>query len=118
LSSYAAWWIRAYMLKFILNNWRLVKIGTTQAQRKLFFNLRKEKEKLESAGFDASSKALAEALDVPEREVIDMEKRLGQGEMSLDAPINRDEEGSVSHLDMLPAAGETPPGVQAEGDGV
>ena len=87
LSSYAAWWIRAYMLKFILNNWRLVKIGTTQAQRKLFFNLRKEKDKLEALGFDASSKALAEALDVPEREVIDMERRLGQGEMSLDAPL-------------------------------
>ncbi len=51
LSSYAAWWIRAYILKFILNNWRLVKIGTTQAQRKLFFNLRKEKEKLEQLGF-------------------------------------------------------------------
>ena len=51
LSSYAAWWIRAYILKFILNNWRLVKIGTTQAQRKLFFNLRKEKEKLEKLGF-------------------------------------------------------------------
>src|SRR5256885_9531324 len=60
LSSYAAWWIRAYMLKFILNNWRLVKIGTTQAQRKLFFNLKKEKDKLEQAGFDSSSKALAE----------------------------------------------------------
>ena len=86
LSSYAAWWIRAYMLKFILNNWRLVKIGTTQAQRKLFFNLKKEKDKLEQLGFDTSSKALAEALDVPEREVIDMEKRLGHGEMSLDAP--------------------------------
>ena len=52
LSSYAAWWIRAYILKFILNNWRLVKIGTTQAQRKLFFNLRKEREKLEQLGFE------------------------------------------------------------------
>ena len=46
LSSYAAWWIRAYMLRFILNNWRLVKIGTTQAQRRLFFNLNKEKARL------------------------------------------------------------------------
>src|SRR5712691_11697206 len=64
LSSYAAWWIRAYMLKFILNNWRLVKIGTTQAQRKLFFNLRKEKDKLEQLGFTPSPKMLAESLDV------------------------------------------------------
>src|SRR4029077_13572218 len=46
LSSYAAWWIRAYILRFILNNWRLVKLGTTQAQRKLFFNLNKEKARL------------------------------------------------------------------------
>ncbi len=115
LSSYAAWWIRAYMLKFILNNWRLVKIGTTQAQRKLFFNLRKEKDKLEALGFDASSKALAEALDVPERDVIDMEKRLGQGEMSLDAPLSKDDEGGRSHMDMLESSGESRPDVMAEG---
>ncbi|HEX9101881.1 MAG TPA: RNA polymerase factor sigma-32 [Polyangia bacterium] len=116
LSSYAAWWIRAYMLKFILSNWRLVKIGTTQAQRKLFFNLKKEKDKLEAMGFDSSSKALADALNVPEREVIDMEKRLGQGEMSLDAPLARDDEGGRSHLDMLESAGDTRPDVRAEGD--
>jgi RNA polymerase sigma-32 factor len=117
LSSYAAWWIRAYMLKFILNNWRLVKIGTTQAQRKLFFNLRKEKDKLEAMGFETSSKALAEALDVPEREVIDMERRLGSGEMSLDAPVNKwsDEEGGASHLDMLESGGESRPDVATEG---
>ena len=57
LSSYAAWWIRAYILKFILNNWRLVKIGTTQAQRKLFFNLRKEREKLEQLGYEVEAQA-------------------------------------------------------------
>jgi RNA polymerase sigma-32 factor len=116
LSSYAAWWIRAYMLKFILNNWRLVKIGTTQAQRKLFFNLKKEKDKLEQAGFDTSSKALAEALNVSERDVIEMEKRLGHGEMSLDAPVGKDDEGGRSHLDMLESAGDTRPDVRAEGD--
>ncbi|HEX7704515.1 MAG TPA: sigma-70 family RNA polymerase sigma factor, partial [Kofleriaceae bacterium] len=69
LSSYAAFWIRAYILKFILNNWRLVKIGTTQAQRKLFFNLRKEQEKLLSQGFEAAPKLLAEKLDVSEQDV-------------------------------------------------
>jgi len=116
LSSYAAWWIRAYMLKFILNNWRLVKIGTTQAQRKLFFNLKKEKDKLEAMGFDTSSKALAEALQVPEREVIDMERRLGSGELSLDAPLGKDEDGGRSHLDMLESAGDSRPDVRAEGD--
>jgi RNA polymerase sigma-32 factor len=116
LSSYAAWWIRAYILKFILNNWRLVKIGTTQAQRKLFFNLKKERDKLEALGFDASPKALAEALDVPEREVVDMERRLGHGEMSLDAPLGKDDDGGRSHLDMLESAGDTRPDVRAEGD--
>jgi RNA polymerase sigma-32 factor len=116
LSSYAAWWIRAYMLKYILNNWRLVKIGTTQAQRKLFFNLKKERDKLEAMGFDSSSKALAEALDVPEREVIDMERRLGSGELSLDAPLGKGDESGRSHLDMLESSGDTRPDVRAEGD--
>jgi RNA polymerase sigma-32 factor len=62
LSSYASFWIRAYILRFILDNWRLVKIGTTQAQRKLFFNLKKEKAKLEALGYAAEPKQLAEAM--------------------------------------------------------
>jgi len=105
LSSYAAFWIRAYILKFILNNWRLVKIGTTQAQRKLFFNLRKEREKLEQLGFEPTTKLLAEKLDVPEREVIDMERRLAGPEASLDAPLGsgNDDEGSRTRLDYLPS---------------
>ncbi|HEY4241034.1 MAG TPA: RNA polymerase factor sigma-32 [Kofleriaceae bacterium] len=104
LSSYAAFWIRAYILKFILNNWRLVKIGTTQAQRKLFFNLRKEREKLEQLGFQATTALLAEKLDVPEREVIDMERRLAAPEASLDAPLGAsDDEGTRTRLDYLPS---------------
>jgi RNA polymerase sigma-32 factor len=115
LSSYSAWWIRAYMLKFILNNWRLVKIGTTQAQRKLFFNLAKERDKLESAGFVPTSKLLAERLEVPEREVADMQLRLGGSEMSLDAPIGRDDEGGRTQVEMLESASETRPDVSTEG---
>jgi len=103
LSSYAAYWIRAYILKFILNNWRLVKIGTTQAQRKLFFNLRKEKEKLEQLGFQPTSALLADRLDVSEKEVIEMEKRLAAPEASLDAPITSDDDGSRTRLDFLPS---------------
>src|SRR5580698_251096 len=104
LSSYAAFWIRAYILKFILNNWRLVKIGTTQAQRKLFFNLRKEREKLEQAGFQPTTALLAEKLDVPEREVIDMERRLAAPEASLDAPLGSgDDDGARPRLDYLPS---------------
>ena len=104
LSSYAAFWIRAYILKFILNNWRLVKIGTTQAQRKLFFNLRKEREKLEQLGFQPSSALLAEKLDVPEKDVIEMERRLAAPEASLDAPMGSgDDDGARTRLDFLPS---------------
>ena len=109
LSSYAAFWIRAYILKFILNNWRLVKIGTTQAQRKLFFNLRKEREKLEQLGFQPTSALLAEKLDVPEKEVIEMERRLAAPEASLDAPLGGDgEEGARTRLDYIPSDDERP----------
>jgi RNA polymerase sigma-32 factor len=105
LSSYAAFWIRAYILKFILNNWRLVKIGTTQAQRKLFFNLRKEREKLEQLGFQPTTALLAEKLDVPEKEVIEMERRLAAPEASLDAPLGNgdDDGGARTRLDYVPS---------------
>ncbi len=63
-SYYASFWIKAYILKFIMDNWRLVKIGTTQAQRKLFFKLKKEKQKLIDEGFDPRPKLLAERLGV------------------------------------------------------
>jgi RNA polymerase sigma-32 factor len=106
LSSYAAWWIRAYILKFILNNWRLVKIGTTQAQRKLFFNLRKEREKLERLGFTAEPALLAEALNVKEAEVIEMEKRLAAPEASFDAPVGNDADGEASRTRHDLVAGE------------
>lgn len=103
LSSYAAWWIRAYILKFILNNWRLVKIGTTQAQRKLFFNLRKERERLEQLGFSPTPALLAENLDVTEKEVVEMEKRLAAPDASLDAPMqSEDDGGSRTRMDFLP----------------
>ena len=68
LSSYAAWWIRAYILRYLMDNWRMVKLGTTQAQRKLFFNLRKEQAKLQQEGFETGGgpKLLAERLNVTE----------------------------------------------------
>jgi RNA polymerase sigma-32 factor len=87
LSSYAAWWIRAYILRYLMDNWRMVKLGTTQAQRKLFFNLRKEQEKLLSQGYEALPKLLAERLDVSEDEVREMDQRLGNDEFSIDAPV-------------------------------
>jgi RNA polymerase sigma-32 factor len=114
LSSYAAWWIRAYILKFILANWRIVKIGTTQAQRKLFFNLRKEREKLEKSGFEVEARHLAAALDVSEHDVVEMERRLGSSETSLDSPVRGDETGGRTQGDFVPAAAGTRPDVQVE----
>ena len=116
LSSYAAFWIRAYILKFILNNWRLVKIGTTQAQRKLFFNLRKERERLEQLGFQATSKLLAENLQVTEKEVIEMEKRLAAPEASLDAPMPGDEDGGRSRIDFVESETMRPDQAVAESE--
>ena len=102
LSSYAAWWIKAYILRYILNNWRMVKLGTTQAQRKLFFNLQKEKEKLEAQGFVASPKLLAQRLDVSEKDIIDMDMRMSRPEMSLDTPLSDDSKGATVG-DMTPS---------------
>jgi len=104
LSSYAAWWIRAYILRFILNNWRLVKLGTTQAQRKLFFNLNKEKARLTAMGIDATPDVIAESLGVEEKEVIEMDRRLSSSEASLDAPVGDAEGRSVARIDLMPSA--------------
>ncbi|MFO8057755.1 MAG: RNA polymerase factor sigma-32 [bacterium] len=90
LSTYASFWIRAYILKFLMDNWRLVKIGTTQAQRKLFFNLKKEKDRLEQFGFEPGSRMLAQSLDVKESEISEMDQRLSGRDESLDKPVTED----------------------------
>jgi len=91
LSTYAAYWIRAYILKYILDNFRIVRLGTTRAQRKLFFRLNKEKRELERKGFEVEPRLLAERLDVSEADVVDMDQRLSEGDLSLNAPAHRDE---------------------------
>ena len=103
--SYAVWWIRAYVIRYIMNNWRMVKLGTTQAQRKLFFNLQKEKERLEREGIVPAPKLLAQRLDVKEREVVEMEQRLSGGDVSIDQPLG-DQEGA-SLVDFLPSGEQT-----------
>jgi RNA polymerase sigma-32 factor len=103
--SYAVWWIRAYIIRYVMNNWRLVKLGTTQAQRKLFFNLQKEKDKLEREGFVAGPKLLAQRLDVKEKEVIEMEQRLGASDLSVDMPLHEGEESTL--LDVLKSGAAT-----------
>ncbi len=94
LSYYASWWIRSYILKFILDNFRMVKIGTTNEQKKLFYNLLKEKNRLVSMGIDPDIKTLSENLGVSEKAVAIMDQRLGeQGtEVSLDRPLFDDSE--------------------------
>lgn len=87
-SYYASFWIKAYMLKFIMENWKLVKIGTTQTQRKLFFNLAKERDRLLADGFSPEPKLLAERLDVKEEDIEEMTQRLRGGEVSINAPVS------------------------------
>ena len=106
-SYYAAYWIRAYILKFIMDNWRLVKIGTTQAQRKLFFSLNKEKKLLEAQGFRPDVKLLAERLNVKESEVVEMSQRMDNWDVSLEAPVRSDSEDEQKSF--LPSGG---PGIE------
>ena len=90
LSAYATWWIKSYILKHILDNWRLVRVGTTNARRKLLFNLKKEKEKLDREGFDPTTKLLAERFGVEETEVIDVSASIGAMDVSIDTPAHPD----------------------------
>jgi RNA polymerase sigma-32 factor len=104
LSTYAMWWIRASIQEYILRSWSLVKIGTTAAQKKLFFNLRRIKGEIKAIddGDMAPEQVteIAERLDVPEMEVINMNRRLGPGDHSLNATIGGESEGS-EWLDWL-----------------
>ncbi len=105
LPTYAQYWIRAYILKFILENFSLVKIGTTQAQRKLFFRLNKERDLLLREGFAPDSKLLAERIDVPEKDVEEMEKRMRGPEAALEATHPAT---GRSLMDVIDGGGSTP----------
>ena len=100
--SYAVYWIRAYILRYLINNIRLVKVGTTQAQRKLFFNLVKEKERLEKEGFAPEAKLLANRLGVKESEVVEMQQRLSLPDLSVDAPVRRGEDDDLDLHSIIP----------------
>lgn len=104
--SYAVWWIRAYMIRYIMNDWRMVKIGTTQAQRKLFFNLQKEKEKIEAEGLTPGPKLLAQRLNVKEDEVVEMEQRMSSRDLSVDMPVGDDDDATL--LNFLPDNKQSP----------
>ncbi len=87
LATYATWWIKSYILKYILDNFRLIKIGTTKTQKKLFYNLMKEKNKLEAMGYLATPVELSKKLGVTEKDVVEMQKRLTEPEYGLSAPV-------------------------------
>lgn len=94
LSTYSAWWIRAYILKFLMDNKSLVRIGTTDAQRKLFFRLRSEAEKMYALTQKFDARLLAEKIGVKETEVVEMNQRLSRGDSSLDLPAYDDQSGT------------------------
>ncbi len=102
-STYASFWIRAYILKFIRSNWSLVKVGTTESEKKLFFGLEKEKRRLEAKGIVPVPQLLASNLDVKQEEVEDMEKRLAMTDVSLDQSLY--DEGEETMMDMVRADG-------------
>ena len=105
LATYAMWWIRASIQEYILRSWSLVKLGTTSAQKKLFFNLRKAKAKigaLEEGDLRPENVAqIAHDLNVTEEEVISMNRRLSGGDASLNATISADGEGAAEWQDWL-----------------
>lgn len=103
LSYYASWWIKSYILKFILDNFRLIKIGTTSEQKKLFYNLMREKERLQNQGIEPEVKLISQNLGVSEKAVEEMNLRLSsQGqEMSIDRPMGDNEGDSYKLLDFL-----------------
>jgi len=84
-----------------MDNWRLVKVGTTQTQRKLFYNLGKERQRLQNQGFDVNTTSLSKSLNVSEQDITEMDQRLGSSDMSLDAPFSEDT--TMTRMDMLPA---------------
>jgi RNA polymerase sigma-32 factor len=105
LISYAVWWIRAYIQNYIIKSWSLVKIGTTQAQRKLFFKLGQAKKKLETLSERNPEFAeIAESLGVKTIELQEMDLRMSNRDLSLDAYVN--EEGDATHIDYLTYEGE------------
>jgi RNA polymerase sigma-32 factor len=110
--SYAVWWIRAYVIRYVMNNWRLVKVGTTQAQRKLFFNLQKERQRLEREGFSPTPKLIAQGLGVKEREVVEMQQRLGSRDLSVDTPVDDGDDATM--LDFLSSPAQSAEAVATE----
>jgi RNA polymerase sigma-32 factor len=106
LPTYATWWIKAYILKFILDNWKLVRVGTTNTRRKLLFNLQKEKDKLERTGFTPEPKLLSSRLNASEKDIIEVEQSLGAADVSLGSAIGDD--GRALLIERIASGAKTP----------
>ena len=104
-SYYASFWIKAYIIKHLMDNWRLVKIGTTQAQRKLFFRLKKEKQNLRDMGFEPKPELLSKRLGVSKKEVVEMDQRINAWDVSLDAPLTDDTD--TARIEFLKTSAES-----------
>lgn len=102
LPTYASWWIKAYIIKFILDNFRIVRVGTTNERRKLLFNLRKEKEKLRLQGIEPTPALIAKRLNVSPQDVREVEYTIESNDLSLDSPVSG-EEGGIRYLETLTA---------------
>lgn len=100
-SYYASFWIKAYIMKYIQDNWRMVKVVTTEGQRKLFYKLKQERKKLSNQGIEPSMATLSEKCGVKEQEIIEMDQRLQNWDVSLDAPIREDSD--TDRIDMITA---------------
>lgn len=100
LITYAVWWIRGYIQDFLMKQHSMVRIGTTHNQRKLFYNLEKEKAELDKMGMEPTVQLLSDRLGVPEKDVRMMEQRMGRKDLSLDQPLSEDQSGTL--LDFEP----------------
>lgn len=113
-STYAGWWIRSLILRYIFNNSHMIKPGTTNEQKKLFYNLRREQKRLESLGIDADTATIALNLDVSEKDVVEMDGRL-KNDIYLDTPISGNEDDGRRTLgECLASVYEQQPDVAVE----
>ncbi len=98
-SYYASFWIKAYIMKYIQDNWRMVKVVTTEGQRKLFYKLKQERKKLSNQGIEPNMAILSEKCGVKEQEIVEMDQRLQNWDVSLDAPVREDSD--TDRIDMI-----------------
>ncbi len=104
-SYYASFWIKAYIMKYIQDNWRMVKVVTTEGQRKLFYKLKQERKKLRSMGIEPNPQVLSEKCGVNESEIVEMDQRLQNWDISLDAPVKEDSD--TDRIDLVRNEGKS-----------